>query len=61
MKIIIDAMSGDNAPLAQVRGAVMAAKQYGQEYILVGQEDVVRPLIEKDIAETERVLTASGL
>ena len=48
MKIIIDAMSGDNAPLAQVRGAVMAAKQYGQEYILVGQEDVVRPLIEKE-------------
>ena len=61
MKIIIDAMSGDNAPLAQVRGAVMAAKQYGQEYILVGQEDVVRPLIEKDIAETEKRLTASGL
>ncbi|MGN1030037.1 MAG: phosphate--acyl-ACP acyltransferase, partial [Butyricicoccaceae bacterium] len=48
MKIIIDAMSGDNAPLAQVRGAVMAAKQYGQEYILVGQEEVVRPLIEQE-------------
>lgn len=48
MKIIIDAMSGDNAPLAQVRGAVMAAKQYGHEYILVGQEEVVRPLIEKE-------------
>ena len=29
MKIIVDAMGGDNAPQAVVEGAVAAAKEYG--------------------------------
>ena len=51
MKIIIDAMSGDNAPQAQVSGCVQAAKEFGQEYILVGQETVLRDLLAKEQAE----------
>ena len=51
MKIIIDAMSGDNAPQAQVSGCVQAAKEFGQEYILVGQEAVLRDLLAKEQAE----------
>ena len=51
MKIIIDAMSGDNAPQAQVSGCVMAAKELGQEYILVGQESAIRDLLAKEHAE----------
>lgn len=50
MKLIIDAMSGDNAPEAIVSGCVMAAREFGQEYILVGKEDVIRKLLEKEKA-----------
>lgn len=51
MKLIIDAMSGDNAPEAVVSGCVMAAREFGQEYILVGKEDVIRTLLAKEKAE----------
>lgn len=50
MKLIIDAMSGDNAPEAIVSGCVMAAREFGQEYILVGKEDVIRDLLKKENA-----------
>ena len=48
MKIIIDAMSGDNAPEAIVSGCVMAAREFGEEYVLVGKEDVVKDLLVKE-------------
>ena len=41
MKIIIDAMGGDNAPEEIVKGAVMAHKQFGYDIVLVGKEDKV--------------------
>ena len=37
MKIILDAMGGDNAPQAPVMGAVQAAKAYGAQITLVGR------------------------
>ena len=37
MKIILDAMGGDNAPEAVVLGAVDAAKDFNTEIILVGR------------------------
>lgn len=37
MKIIIDAMGGDNAPLEIVRGAIQAHEQFGVDISLVGQ------------------------
>lgn len=52
MKIIVDAMGGDNAPHSTVRGAVQAAKEYGVEVILVGRgEDILSVLHEDGIAE----------
>ena len=51
MKLIIDAMSGDNAPEAIVSGCVMAAREFGQEYILVGKEAVIKELLAKEKAE----------
>ena len=43
MKIIVDAMGGDNAPLEIVRGALNAAKaRPGLEIVLVGREAEVR-------------------
>ncbi len=38
MKIIIDAMGGDNAPQAIVQGAVEAQREFGVDIILVGRE-----------------------
>lgn len=43
MKIIIDAMGGDNAPDEIVKGAVMAVKEFGVDVILTGRgEDILR-------------------
>ena len=42
MKIILDAMGGDNAPMAVVKGAVDAQTEFGVDIILVGREAEVR-------------------
>lgn len=43
MKIIVDAMGGDNAPKAPVLGALQANKEYGVDVILVGRgEDILK-------------------
>ncbi len=51
MKIAVDAMGGDNAPEAIVCGAVRAAEDYGEEIILVGQEDKIRAVLKAQNAE----------
>ena len=42
MKIIVDMMGGDNAPLAVLEGAAAAVKEYGVSLIGVGNEELVR-------------------
>jgi len=42
MKIILDAMGGDNAPQAIVKGAVDAQTEFGVDIILVGREAEVK-------------------
>ena len=42
MKIILDAMGGDNAPDANIKGAVNAVNKVKAEIILVGKEDVIK-------------------
>ena len=42
MKIIVDAMGGDNAPEAIVKGSVMAAEKLGVEVVLVGDEAQIK-------------------
>ena len=50
MKIILDAMGGDNAPMAPVMGAVQAAKDFGAQIILVGRgEEILNALKEQGI------------
>lgn len=49
MKIAIDAMGGDNAPLEVVKGVEMARDQYPDiEFKLFGQIDKVKPLIQNE-------------
>ena len=51
MKIILDAMGGDHAPLAPVMGAVDAAKDFGARITLVGRgEEILKVLKENGIS-----------
>ena len=52
MKIILDAMGGDNAPLAPVMGAIQAAKDFGAQITLVGKgEEILNVLRDKGITD----------
>ena len=48
MKIILDAMGGDNAPLAPVMGAVDAAKDFGAQITLVGQTEEIQKVLNEN-------------
>ena len=65
MKIILDAMGGDNAPMAPVMGAVQAAKDFGAQIILVGRgEEILCVLKEQGInnlPEGVEIVHANGV
>src|SRR6201747_476586 len=43
--IVVDAMGSDKAPEPEVRGAVLAARQFDVRVHLVGPEDKLRPIL----------------
>lgn len=47
MKIILDAMGGDNAPDANIKGALKAINKVKAEVVLVGKEEVIRSKIKE--------------
>ena len=47
MKILLDAMGGDNAPDAVIRGAVSAINEVSAEVFLIGQEHVLNAKIKE--------------
>lgn len=42
MKILLDAMGGDNAPDANIKGAIKAINKIKAEVILIGKEEIIR-------------------
>ena len=58
LKIIIDAMGGDNAPEEIVRGAVRAYRELGVAITLVGREEEVRACLKNDGCEDLEVVDA---
>lgn len=53
MKIIVDAMGGDNAPASAVIGGALAAKEYGEQVVLVGREQTVQDILRSNgLADT---------
>ena len=48
MKIILDAMGGDNAPQAPVLGALEAVKKYGSQIVLVGRGSEILEVMQKN-------------
>lgn len=61
MKIILDAMGGDNGPDANIKGAVNAITKVKAEIVLVGKEEIIRSKIKefygKEIEEISDRLT----
>lgn len=65
MRIILDAMGGDNAPLAPLEGAARAVKELGVEVTLSGDENKIKALAEEHsiplsgirLLHTEEVIT----
>ena len=57
MKIIIDAMGGDNAPQAVVQGAVAAQQEFGVDIILTGREEQIRACLAECGAENNSGIT----
>ncbi len=46
MTIILDAMGSDAHPEPEIEAALISAETFGEEIILVGQEDVLRPKLD---------------
>ena len=47
MIILLDAMGGDNAPDANIKGAVKAINQIEAEVVLIGNKDVINSKIKE--------------
>ena len=47
MKILFDAMGGDNAPDANIKGAVKAINQIEAEVVLIGNKDIINSRIKE--------------
>ena len=65
MKIVIDGMGGDNAPMAPVEGACMAVKEYGIDIVITGDKGLLEAELAKydcdktkiEIVHTSQVIT----
>ena len=56
IKVVVDAMGGDNAPVSNIRGAVEAVNDNDKvQVILVGQEDVINDELGKYEYNAEQI------
>jgi phosphate acyltransferase len=46
-RIVVDAMGSDEYPKPDVEGAVLAAREYGVKIILVGDEAIIKPVLDR--------------
>ena len=54
MIIILDAMGGDNAPDATIKGAVRAINQIEADILLVGNKDVINQKVKEFYARRKQ-------
>ena len=47
MNILLDAMGGDNAPDANIKGAIKAIQQIKAEVTLIGKEETIRKKVKQ--------------
>lgn len=55
MKIVIDGMGGDNAPMAPVEGACMAVKEYGVAIVITGDKDQLEAELAKHDCDKSKI------
>ena len=55
MKIIVDAMGGDNAPEAIVKGCLLARDEYNVNIVLSGKEDILKKCIESETKDYRNI------
>jgi glycerol-3-phosphate acyltransferase PlsX len=55
MRIVVDAMGSDSHPVPDVGGAVAAARESGDDIILVGREEIVRAELAKHAVDDLRI------
>lgn len=55
MNIILDAMSGDKAPLEIIKGACMAVERFGDEITLVGDRAVIETIARENDLSLDRL------
>lgn len=55
MKIIVDAMGGDNAPDAIVKGCLLARDEYNVNIVLSGKEDMIKRCIESETNDYKNI------
>jgi glycerol-3-phosphate acyltransferase PlsX len=55
MRIVLDAMGSDDCPKPEVQAAVQAAELFGDEILLAGPEDQLRPRLDAFTGATGRV------
>lgn len=55
MKIAIDAMGGDNAPLAIVKGSILARDEYNVSIVLSGKENEIKKALEMNTSNFSNI------
>ncbi len=55
MKIVLDAMGGDNAPSVEVEGAIQAVEEFGHDLVLVGDEGRIKKELEKHGFSSDKI------
>ena len=55
MRIIVDAMGGDNAPEAIVKGCLLARDEYNVNIVLSGKEDLLKKCIESETKDYKNI------
>ena len=58
MKIIVDAMGGDNAPQEIVKGALRARRELNVDLTLVGQKEAILACLEGEAQEGIEIVDA---
>lgn len=61
MVILVDAMGGDNAPDAVIRGAIKASKEIQAEICLVGNEEIINKKVKEFYGEDSIAEIASNI
>ena len=55
VEIVVDAMGSDKAPESEIRGAILAARQFDVRVTLVGPEETIRPALASALQAASRV------